>query len=352
MEAFVLDSQFESIGILDSYDSFIWNEKYNQEGDFELVLPMSYKSWLLLKKNNRLWRNETKVVMIIEKYQLKTNAEDSDLLIVSGRSLESILRRRVIWKQTTLSGNIQNGIKQLIMDNAINPLIAARKINNLVFRDSVDPAITSLTMDESQYHGEELYEVIQSICYVFDIGFRIFVEGDQMIFELYAGVDRSFEQITNPYVVFSPNYDNLLTSDLVSSDKEMKNTALIIGEGEGTDRKTSTVGENEDLDRYEIFIDAYDISATTDSGTISDTQYTALLQQRGTEELVHYTSSTDFLGEVEPNSMFIYNKDYKMGDVVQLINAYGIEAQSRVTEFISSQDIDGYKEYPTFTMVK
>ena len=46
---------------------------------------------------------------------------------------------------------------------------------------------------------------------------------------------------------------------------------------------------------------------------------------------------------------FVYKKDFNIGDVVQVVNEYGQEATSRVTEIVISQDENGESLNPTFT---
>lgn len=96
----------------------------------------------------------------------------------------------------------------------ISPSIADRKISNFVFVPSTDPKITSLKID-NQYTGDCLYDVIKGLCEENNIGFKIVLtDENKFAFSLYAGVDRSYEQTENPYVVFSPNFENIRTRAL------------------------------------------------------------------------------------------------------------------------------------------
>lgn len=44
--------------------------------------------------------------------------------------------------------------------------------------------------------------------------------------------------------------------------------------------------------------------------------------------------------------------DFFLGDMVQIVNEYGIEGKARVTEFIRSQSKEGLDSYPTFVTVE
>ena len=48
----------------------------------------------------------------------------------------------------------------------------------------------------------------------------------------------------------------------------------------------------------------------------------------------------------------ISSEDFFLGDMVQIVNEYGIEGKARVTEFIRSQSKEGLDSYPTFVTVE
>lgn len=354
MEVWILNENFQSIIDLDVYESLIWTERYNGAGDFEIYTPVDTELLKNIRQNYYVWLEESDQTMIIEEIQVETDVESGNHLIISGRSLESILDRRIIWKQTNLNGNLQNGIKKLITENAISPSIAERKIPNLIFEESTDPAITSLKLS-AQYTGDNLYETLVAICDNFSIGWRIRFDGqsNQFIFSLYAGVDHSYDQFKNPYVIFSPDYENIISSNYVESDKTLKNVALVAGEDEGNVRRTITLGTASNLARREMFVDARDIQSQDSEGTtLSDAEYNAMLSTRGYEKLAENQRTMLFEGQIETTKGFIYGLDFLKGDIVQIVNEYGMESKVRVSEIVRAQDTTGYSTYPTFTVVE
>ena len=98
LEALVLDIDFNAVGILDSFKSFIWTDRYASAGDFEIYTPASLEAIELLQTERYLYCNGTEHVMIIEGFKTDSDADDGKYLIITGRSLESILDRRIIWK--------------------------------------------------------------------------------------------------------------------------------------------------------------------------------------------------------------------------------------------------------------
>lgn len=352
MDLLVLNKSLDVIAIVDVYESIIWTERYYEYGDFELYTAMTQDLLNYIKTDNYIQRVGSDRVMIIEEIRIDTDSETGNHITITGRSLESILDRRVIWSQTTISGNLQNGIKKLINENIISPSKEERKISNFIFKDSTDSQITGLTV-EAQYTGDNLYDVISKICEEKSIGFKVSLnENKQFVFELYAGADRSYEQTNYPYVVFSPNFDNIINSNYLESKENLKNVALVGGEGEGTARKYLAIGNTSGLDRRELFVDARDISSEGEDGeTLTAEQYNELLKQRGNEYLADYTDLVSFEGAVETNIMYKYGVDFFDGDIVQIANEYGHEAKVRILEVVISENEEGNSVYPTFKTI-
>ncbi|MDD3229763.1 MAG: siphovirus ReqiPepy6 Gp37-like family protein [Oscillospiraceae bacterium] len=352
MEALVMDTSFVSVDVVDTFDSFIWAERYSRCGDFEILTPVDGSFLNMLIPDYYLYMNGSEKVMIIEGREISTDPEEGNHLVFTGRSLESILDRRIVWRQTILSGNFQDGILTLLNENAISPTDPNRIIPGLIFVPSADPVITELTI-QAQFTGDNLYVAIQSLCETKGIGFKItLTENNLFKFELYAGVNRSYDQFVNPYVVFSPKFDNILSSNYVETKRAEKTVTLVAGEGEGAARKTAVVGTGVGLSRREMFTDARDISSTVDGGELTPEQYTSQLEQRGAEKLSENTFISLFEGQVDASTLYKYGVDFFMGDILQLANEYEMEAKTRVVELIRSQSAAGEDIYPTFAAVE
>lgn len=354
MDLLILDEGFNGIETLDIFESLIWTDRYSEYGDFEIYTSASLQMLNKLKQDRYLWNRESDHVMIVEDIEITTDIESGSHLCITGRSLESILERRIVWNQTIIRGNLQNGIKKLLDENVIAPTDENRKISNFVFETSEDEEVTRLTVS-AQYTGDNLYDVISSLCKSFGIGFKILLSDDgKFVFSLYAGKDRSYDQTLNPYVVFSPGFDNILNSNYVESKKTLKTVTLVAGEGEGSDRKTITAecndGAGTGLSRRELYTDARDISMTAQEG-ITEAEYLLQLTQRGQEALADNVATKSFEGEVDSARTYKFGEDYYIGDVVQVINEFGIESRSRVEELVISQSTSGIEMYPTFTII-
>lgn len=352
MKVWILDRSFQSVLLIDSFESLLWTERFNGAGNFEIYTTVDLNVLKMIGKEYYAWTQDSEQVMIVETKQITTEIESGNKMIFSGRSLESILERHIIWSQTTLSGNLQNGIKKLLDENVISPSIADRKIPNFIFEPSTDPAITSLIWN-AQYTGDNLYTTIYTICEAKHIGFKVTLNDQyQFVFKLYSGEDRTYDQEKNPYVVFSPKFENVINSNYIESDNTLKNVALVAGEDKGESRKTVTVGSASGLDRRELYVDARDIQSETPDGVLSDSEYNEKLKTRGEEKLSEYKTTDIFEGEMETTKTFVYGVDFFKGDVVQFVNEYDMQVKVRVMEIIRAQDATGYNTYPTFSVVE
>lgn len=343
MEFNILNKNLEWIGIVDQYKSAIWTPRYWNAGDFEIYAEATRENLSILQKDYYVARPDDDMVCIIQQINIVTDEEGGKYLIVTGESLQSLLKRRIIWQQTTLRGTVEKCIRKLIDENVINPSVSARKIPN--FFMGQEKGFTEMV--EMQVTGDNLFDVVSSLCQSYGYGFRItFDETRQFIFDLYKGENRSYSQDGNPYVVFSPDFDNVKSVDYISDKTEYKNVALVAGEGEGTYRKTTTVGTASGLDRYELYVDARDIS--TNDEEISLTDYNKLLEERGEENLAETAMKESFEGEVEASVNYTYKTDYFLGDIIQIENEFGIKASPRIVEIIECMDENGYSMTPTF----
>jgi hypothetical protein len=357
MEIILLDENFDEIYILDSFKSLIWTDRYWEAGDFEIITAPTPEVLSILDDTSYLYLAESPHHMMLEDFNIHSDIEDGNKLLISGRSIEAILDFRIVWNAIAMSGNLQTEVERLLDDNLISPTDSLRTINDFIFNTSVDTAITSLTVD-TQFNGESVYEVISKLCKAKGIGFRIYRDlvNDEWDFMLYAGVDRSYSQSVNEYVAFTSNLDNLINADYIESSRPEKTVCLVAGsQGVGSIRTTSTIfaaGGSllTDLARRELYFEA-NVSRNTPDGELSEAEYVAQLEGRGEEELAKNVYLKAFDGEIDP-TMYNYGDEFGMGDILQIADDYGHETDSRVVEMTYSQDEASISIYPTFETVE
>ena len=344
MDLWILNENYERLGIVDSASSLIWTNRFRQAGDFEIYIPASAEKLELLREDNLVAREDDDMVGIIERVELTTDEETGDYLIVTGRDLRSILDRRIVWDQTSLTGTVENAMRRLVTDAFISPAIAARKYDKL----TLAPAHGYTDTVSAQYTGTNLLEAIEGLCAAHNYGFKITLESGLLVLDFYKAADRSASQSVNPHVVFSEEYDNLTASTYTRDKTEYKTVALVAGEGEGSARKRTTVSRSTDqsgLHRRELFVDARDVSSN--EGEIKDAEYMAQLEERGKSNLSEASIVESMEGSVEA-VQYRYKEDYFLGDIVTAVNKYGVQADTQALEIMETWDENGYICEPTF----
>ena len=342
----IADKNFNNLCVIDNYTSLIWTSRYFSVGDFEICVPVTENTLNYVKQDYYIIRPDDDHVGIIEDIKIQKNEDNKELMIITGRFLSSILGRRIVAVQTQINNmTISNGIYKLINEAIINPSIAKRKISNFTLGN-----YASSESFTQQITGKNLLETIQDICQTYNLGFKTILTNDnEFKFILYEGLDRTYDQSVNDYVIFSDKYDNLKSSDYEENYLSIVTNVLIAGEGEGTDRKTLWVTKEDPqgLDRYEYYQDAR--NASTNDGEISDQEYYAQLQGEAMENITDYTTS--FTGQVDFTGV-VYKQDVNLGDLCVIENTkWGLYIYARLVEVIESVDESGaYTVLPTFSL--
>lgn len=352
---------YTPVDVLENYqiDSVIWVDRYNKEGEFEIYAKFSYELLSLLQQGYYLLSSDSDHMMVIETIEVRTNPETGNKIIIRGRSIESLLDRRIILEQTLINSSLQSGIQTILNNEVISSRFAERNYPYFSFSVSTDPAVTGPSL-MAQFYSENVLDVVKTLCQQANLGFKIIVNASNyMVFSLYAGKDRSYEQTTYPYVVFSPSFENLISSEYFSSIKGKKNFALIKGDpmvptGPSYNNQIWTSDVGTGLNRLEMFVDASDLAKEYQDTTnqIPDATYYNQLKQRGWMELLQWVDITAFDGQVDLRNTYKYRVDFDLGDIVQLIDAFGNNETVRVTEVTISENVNtGYSVYPTLETV-
>lgn len=346
MNLWIYTEDFIAQGIVDTASSIIWANRARQCGDFELYVSVTTELQDLLRVDRFVVRDDDDMIGIIERVETGTDEENGDYIIASGRCIRSILARRIIWDQTEINGNVENGLRRLVTDAIIDPIITARKYDRLTLATAHGYTDTI----QAQFTGDNLLEAIEKMSAAKDYCFKI-TRGEEnvLVLDFYKGVNRSKSQTVNPRIIFSEEYDNLLASKYTHDKSNYKTVALVAGEGEGAARRRRTVGRSVDqsgLHRRELYVDARDVSSN--EGKISDEDYNAQLDERGDTALCEAPDVRSMEGTIEPRQMYAYKTDYFLGDTVTVINKYGVEVDTQVLEVVEVWDQNGYACTPTF----
>lgn len=380
MDIYVLNDQFESVKVIDDYISLVWTERYAKPGEFSLEVHAKDLARYMLVPGYYLWRKETSVVMCIEYIRLNTDSRDGNTVIAKGRSMESYLDRRVVMEKLTFDETVVRVVLETILNrNILRPSDSYRSAPMTVA--DFPPEVETDTFS-GDFQGETVGDVLDEICESLGYGYSLIMNIQTGVphFRFFKGADRSWAQDKNPWVVYSPKLDTLLTSEFVLDQSESGTAFVICGEEECQTINPSTgdvfdwpqvwVSTDDDStgwNRREVFIDGSGISrwqgdyilgtfepkkpedVTHGWKKLPEAWYRNLLLQR-TKQVREETKQNTLKFEAtgDHNVQWYLNEDIFLGDIVQVVNEYGVGARCRITETTLSHDRNGLKFYPTF----
>lgn len=248
--------------ICEDYKSIIWTERFHGFGDFKLTVPGTLENLQIYQLDYYLYTKGTNKLMIIEQVELNTEYSKQSLLTVSGRSLESILDRRVmhpypIWEGTRLcmhertKGKVKDVIKHYTnllfkqrdsldasherhvqgfgwysVDELPTGIRKGRPVSSMDIgniRANANGTVRNMTRNADYSHAAyddtdpyimegSWYKLVQNLTDLTMSGWAIEFDGEDPYYwygYTYNGVNRTFNQGERPPVVFSPKYDNL-----------------------------------------------------------------------------------------------------------------------------------------------
>lgn len=358
MDIYVLDQSFNTLSYVVGFESLLWTDRYFGVGEFEIYTPLSADFLENIKPNYYLWNSESEHMMIVEDISVDTDPDTGNHIRIIGRSLELILERRVIDAKTSfVNANPWDAIAQLLVSHFENSTNSTRFVSN--FKHEIDKTKLPEGLPVNlELYGETVLEVITKICKENNVGFKIVTNNDnELVFSLYNAEDRSYNQDINPYVIFSNTFQNLVNTEYTEAFSDYRNSVLVKGEENHETGHFLSLFYDLDgasgLERRETFVDAGDIRTSDDNdNSIPESQYVALLQQRGKETLEERKILKQFEGAVESHNLFIFGRDYFMGDIVQITTPTGLEASARITEVVRSYSTSSIDTVPTFEIIE
>lgn len=348
------------IGEVEEFTSLQWTKRYWEYGEFSLNANYTETNVDLLKIGNILWLSGEPEAMMITIIKYTIDEEGQKEIECEGRSLEFLISYRIIWGRETYKNQYVSTILYTMFNNAfINPSIASRTIP--IFENGTDAFLGGKT--SIQKTGQSLYETMSELAQSVGLGYRIRVDykKQKLVFEVYEGVDRTLtSENVEERVVFSDMADEFLTSEYYLNNQDEKNICLIYGEGEYPNRKQLVFGDEtkSGLFRKELWVDAKDLQSKNDDGetTMTDEEYYALLQNRGTEKLAENCENETFEVKMRMfgDKLYELDTDYSLGDKVTIYSrTFNVKVDARIMEVTynisSNLDIEltfGYG-YPT-----
>ncbi len=333
----ILDENRQIIEVIRVYESLLWTRKYQEVGGCVLVITPTTELITLLKEEAKyISRNDDDMICEIKKIGLTMdNTTQKYTLTITGLGCETLLNQRIVWNQTNYTTQAEVFIRRLILDSIVSPTDADRKIDFV----KIGTLKNYPEMITKQVTYDEVLPTIIDICKTYDLGFKFVMnESNELVFEVYRGLDCTQSQEVNDHVIFSKDFNNLQSFDWEIDFSDFKNVCLVGGEGEGTARKTKAVGTATGINRFETFVDAK--STSSENGAI--TNYDDVLTESGNEKIAASSTKESFACKIDVEQ-YEYKTDYDLGYRVTVVGDYGLNIDVKIIEIVECNDINGYR---------
>lgn len=348
----VLSEDREFLAEIDVFYSLIWVERFYEAGDFTLELQTNCPQAVYIQPKRYFVIPESKYAMRIIDMERIADDEVGEKLIITGSSCEDILSIRSVPTLTTINGSVHDAVVSLVLDHMISPEGINRFVSDWFVEISSDiNALYPTTVDQKE--PDTVYNIVKSLCKDVNLGFRVVLDDSRnFIFSVYAGVDRSKQQNTKPYVVFSDNFDNVIDTSYYWSVSGVRNVAVVITNDDVESLQQVVVflgDEPSDMDRLEVIVDARDLQRSVGDGQpdLDDDEMLAVIIQRGVTDLAGRNPIHIYDGQVNLAKPFLFDRDFFMGDVVQRV--FGdVSAPARIVEIIRSFTPEGNTIFASF----
>lgn len=343
----VIDREFALQAQIDIYTSFLLNRKWQSVGDWQLVLPASAQGADKLKKGNIiLLGSGGRRSGYIEGITV-SEGENAATLTVTGKTLQGLASQRITLPDNDEYNYGYDNVPKLTGENISPAAVPAETaLKTYVKRHMAEPddpkrKFSALEIAEDLKRGKEtlwssrfeiLSDVLRSICEYCEAGWEIYADlkRKKLVFDIMEGVDRSYSQSENSRVIFSHDFDNILSSSYTDSIEGCRNLGYAGGAGEGAERiilkVTAEENEPEGWERREVFLDCGSLE-------IVETDTAMSLSDEALHKMKEYTKTEALNASVADAASFAYLKKWDVGDKVTVVSkAAGVRLDTRITE--------------------
>lgn len=342
MELYVYDENVELIGIIDTYISLIWTDRYSRAGYFELYVTASKRNVQLLKRFRYVCRPEIteKNIMYINGIQTKWSQDNGRCLIVTGYTADGLLRKRIM--TTVASGSMLSILRRTLEQSPISGVE--------IETDEALAVPADVYYEDRSLNAEEwAFKSIKRVQKNVSLNSKFSMEKGKIIIGLREGRDRSLE------LSFSDESDNIISSEYAFSEEGCGNAIIAITkrptDGEFPNGLPIYVYDNGEtgVERTEISIEVEPImkEVVTETGSYMELDYSATLsalKRQATGMTKPYTES--FFMEI--GNIKDYRVKWKVGDLVAVKNSERKTTYiKRIEEVKEVYDRNGFRIFPT-----
>lgn len=263
---------------------------------------------------------------------------------------------------------------------------SSRKIDGLSYKNFLK-ASDDVSISKSYDKIMTVYDILVNLAKNNGFGFRSIIDGTDMVIQTYKGTDRTTKQKVLDPVIFDPVMDNVSYVNYFEDDSGYKSTGFIYSDcplayaWKSTDLDLSKIFDGygwtgnssvSDVDRFEVpvdvrsdvsILDLYssksisEVSETEDADTdtyMSWSEYYTKLTNKVASSGANAFEDEDYElietseGAIDPLTRYSFEKDYYLGDIVEITNNRDSVMIAYINEVVRSYDQQGYITTPNF----
>ena len=367
----IMNSNFMIVDILRQYTYASYTQPLQGLGKFQLNVPVCDETlYILDRKEQRYVLFDKLDLGVIEDASRSTDSEFSDTVQISGRMANVILTRRVIDRTINVKSGVLDYFNKLL-SMFYDEEEVKYKEQALSYSVSVDRETQANKFKvEKQVTGGYVWDEVLEFLEKYNMGCVVrphLVETRPMFdtttgelfstnvqewnFRLIVGKDRTRDNKDgNIPVILSQTLSNISNASYKRNTTDLKNVAIVAGEGEGTDRKYLRTTINNDVPECgkgfalsELWIDARDLQKETkdENGNdvvLTDEEYINVLQKRAQEKAEENTVNESYESTLTKRSdLYKYGVDYSLGDIVTVEdNELGVNVDAQIISYTKS----------------
>lgn len=325
---------------IDNFESLVWTKKWYESGSFSITMKASYYSqvkdaiFIMYVDDGGLYD-----YMIIEDLYI-----DSNMLTVSGSSLESMLDWRVMYSPTYYNAHIEDSVRDYVTLFATNSVSANLAFVNTPLSLATAKGYTD-TADAQTEIGVLLSDAIRRMYKPLGWAFTVTRgSGATLIFDTVKGKDRTTTQSVNSWAVFATTTEDISKWSYNRNNKDYRNFVFMRSVW-SYDAPTDTDNGSETRE--------YDGAGSDEHRFIymqPDTDYTtAQMDALMIAELTKYPVSEFVSCEISEGCHLTYGTDYSLGDICEfVINEIGLSFTARITAVDFVYENGSKKIIPTY----
>lgn len=318
MDAYALDKDFNLVTYGIPYDNMQWDRKYYDFGQFMMQIPLNQydSSWAYIGMSER---EELGMVQ-------KIVDQGRDTVLTSGFFCEQMLNRKACYPRMIGTYDSYELAARAIFENYKDFLPIGLGISNSPSLGEVDALQVDVVDDQL---GTKLYTLLESAGLSYRV--RYAYKANELLFEIWQGLDRTQDQDVNSTQTFSADFGNIGDRTINRDNSDYKNYAIVPYDEDdlGVEQNTLTIDlRTDDEETREILIDMRS-SHPEDRQTYAEFQ--EAVRQSATEKLLNYAKVEDI--DVEMLSDKGYMEDYDLGDMCDIVfRDLDLQLQARIIE--------------------